>query len=321
MSAAAFVYRLYDRWVESERPTGLVEVVDGAKEPAGGRWRLRWTDRGGDPSGETAEMVHDAADLVGDKRLQVHYKGGRLLFYYGEIAVEWDWERRQINIDRWEEGALPVSDFLERLAAPIAALCDGRRQWIALHASAVVDREGGAWVAIGESGAGKSTAALELSRRGYLLAADDLVMIDVEARTLYGASPTVRLVEQREAVPEAQDARPVPSGIDKRWFRLDREAAPAKSGIAGIVWLDPTEQEPASAIEELRGQEGVSRVLAQTFSLSPGPADHKIGRFRAVCDLIRAVPVYRVSYAQSDRGAPAQVDLMERLILDGGGDP
>ena len=319
MKEASHRYRLYDRLVVSERPTGLAPA--GAEGPAGDPWRLSWREGEGPTEEgllkEGARVIHDAADLIGDKRLKVLERRGRLIFFYGQIRLVWDEARREAVIHRWEEGALPVSDFLERLAAPIAALCDADRWWLALHASAVVDRRGRAWVLIGESGAGKSTAALELSRRGMALAADDLVLIDVESGALYGASPTVRLVDREQEVPEADEARPVPSGIDKRWYRLGLEPAPPTSELAALVWLDPRGEEEGVDIRPLAGQAGVSAVLAQAFGLDPGPAGHKVRRFRGVCELGRVIDLYRLRYAQSDRRSPAQVDALEGLMEEG----
>lgn len=313
MSKGRRVYRLYDQLLESDVPLALPSVApaefSNSSKPI---WRLEE----GAVAKPTGDLVHDVLDFDGQRRLQVwqHPKRG-ILFAYGKARILWDNVHRKIVMERGDLRARPAI-ALERMAAPIAFLLQ-RSRMIALHASAVVDNEGRAWIFAGRSGAGKSTTALELHRRGFDLLADDLVLVDVDRQVVMAATPSVRLFDPPEAVPEAIDGELVMPGIDKYWYRLSADAARAvETPMAAIFSLAPDPAVAAPAVETLRGQEAIVAVLAQAFDLTDAPGHWRAQRFRALCDMARAIPIGRATYAHGDRQQPVQVELLTQAIAE-----
>ena len=313
MGRSELSYRLYDQILVSTLPLALSPMADDGGEELR-VWRL---DEG--PVEEPAgELVHDVVDFDGVRRLRVWTHPERVvLFSYGDTRIEWRSSTATIRLQRGDLQTRPAI-ALERMAAPIAMILE-RPRHVALHASAVVDDRGGAWIFAGESGVGKSTTALGLMRRGLSIVADDLVLCDVDRRIAMVATPSLRLFDRPEQVPEAIEEELVMPEIEKFWYRLP-ESIEGREGIPlrGIFSLEPDDETDQPRVERLRGQAAMVAILAQSFDLTDAPEEWRSDRFRALCDLAREVPVYRVIYSRDDRGDPAQVRLLVSAIEERG---
>lgn len=113
---------------------------------------------------------------------------------------------------------LAVLEFrvLERLLAPLAG-------WVHLHAAGVLV-EGGAVLAVGRSGAGKSSMALAWSRMGLPVLSDDLVLVAPDGR-VRGFPRLAKVDRERLAdhgLSAADTVAPVPDH-PQAWVDLHRE--------------------------------------------------------------------------------------------------
>jgi hypothetical protein len=94
-------------------------------------------------------------------------------------------------------GDMTVENDAELTAVMHALVQDGvGREWhtrAVFHAAACVAPDGRALLIAGESGAGKSTAALALALRGWRCLTDDLAFVDLETLEAGGCDPAIRL--------------------------------------------------------------------------------------------------------------------------------
>ncbi len=301
-------YQLYDLRLKSGDSLSLSKWSGEPEED----WRFEV----GEVSESSGALVHDILDFDGVRRLKVWVEEERgIIFSHGGTRVLWDRVNKVIRFQAGQDLEIRPAIVLERMVAPIAMILE-RAGFVALHASAVGKVAGRAWIFIGNSGAGKSTTALQMMRRGFDLLADDLVMIDAGKtpggkQELIAATPSLRLFDRPETVPEAIDKELVMPHIEKFWYQLpDRSGGRKRHEIAGIFSLEPTDNEEfvgGPELKEVRGQEASMRILAQAFDLTDGPGPWRTQRFRTLCEVARSVPVYAVRYRRDSSEAPAQV--------------
>ncbi|MFW5967481.1 MAG: HPr kinase/phosphorylase [Persicimonas sp.] len=307
-------YTAFDRIVEG--PVGLALAgADGVDEsPA---VRLERDPGLVDEVDVDAEPVHEIADFPGGPTLRIGRRDGDLVIDYdGRVyALEPDAGLIRYASKGAEEPHFAFAMTVERVLLPLLVLFSDPST-LALHGSAIAV-DGRAFVFIGPSGVGKSTSAYEAMRRGARLLADDMTLIDVEREVALGAGPTVRLIEEAGALPEALDERGLWHRNDKRWFRLpDESAAAGAVPLGAVVLLEPTSREEVSErrLEPIRGRAGLVHLLEQTFDFSrPWPSWQR-RRFRLAARLVKARPVLRFRYVRSESGEPAHVGpLFEAL--------
>jgi hypothetical protein len=230
----------------------------------------------------------------------------------GDRRVRWLSGERllEIEVDPDETDRLLLGVFLERVVAPIAMMLE-RPGFVALHASAMGDPDGGAWAILGHSGAGKSTAALHLLRQGWELLADDLVLVDTTTGEMLPVAPTIRLFDGPEVVEEALESRYV-EAYRKYLHRFSWRGPWRRRPLKGLFYLEPGD--PPNRCEEIEGWEAARRVLEQAFEITDGPEGFRARRFSALCGLTREVPVRVVRY-EKDRDAevPGQVEAILRV--------
>jgi hypothetical protein len=102
----------------------------------------------------------------------------------------------------WPQAEAAIVDVLNRLTALMFGTLHERRRVLAVHAAALVHRDG-ALIVAGKSGAGKTTVALGLVRRGLGLLSDELAVLETETgvvlpyrRSLHVRPQTVDLVPE-----------------------------------------------------------------------------------------------------------------------------
>lgn len=310
---------LYDLVVEGEGPRPLFRECAGRGErddSGEGIWELRFCP----VRIPEVPPIHDVLDFDGQTRLEVFWpQGGAIYLRYGETRVRWSSAEGLIEYEQDaeegaddEEAAVRVDVFLERVAAPIALFLE-RPQLVALHAGAMAAPSGRAYAFLGSSGAGKSTAALQLLRQGWELLADDLVLLDTETLEILPGSSTLRLFDGPDEVDEAVESQYF-ERFGKYLHRFPTgEDRGGRRALASLCYLEKREEGPATA-EEVRGWESARRLLEQGFDLSDGPQGWKARRFQAICSLSRRARLVVIAFSHG-RGGPGELPAQVERIL------
>jgi hypothetical protein len=188
-----------------------------------------------------------------------------------------------------------------------------------LHGSAIaVGKQ--AVILVGESGAGKSTTAAALARRGFPVVADDFAALtDRETQFLVqpGYPNLLLLPSSVQALWGRPDALPPPTpGWDKLSFdRAHPEFNWCEQVLPlGAVYLLGGRKPglPRPAIQPLSGAKGLLRLVADSYCGKMLDRERRAGEFATLGRLMRLVPVRSVQ-------PPASIDLLEGLcdaILD-----
>ena len=208
---------------------------------------------------------------------------------------------------------VPFDEVIERSIAPFIML-DGEGTHIALHGGAFA-RGGRAWICIGPSGVGKSTTALELTRRGAALISDDMALVDALRMEAVPGATTLRL--WKYIVEEAVTSRSIiGTEQNKKWFRLPESyAAYRPTPLAGVILLSPNEAAPTSGqVTRLAGMRAMVKVLEQCFDLHAPRVAWSTRRLSSVRELVSRVPVWVCEYARTTDRTPAHVEAIWDLI-------
>jgi hypothetical protein len=170
----------------------------------------------------------------------------------GQVEVDWIRGTAVFTLPRAVTAAELVHPYLSTLAA-VACHRDGREGF---HAGAVVAGDG-AWVVIGDKGAGKSSLLAVLALRGVPVVADDVVVLDDRDRALAGP----RFIDLREGA-----ARELAAGTSigvvgaRERFRMPIGPVPPATPLRGFVRLEWGDEPaiapmpPARRLQELYAQ-------------------------------------------------------------------
>lgn len=339
--SATAVYRVFDRRVRA--PGGLPLVLDTASEqappsnltdPVTPHERLDpielcRDDESVDVPAREGLLLHDVQDFVGGPSLRVWRAKEWLQVDYDRWRIRWRAQVPRLYCSPEVAGLAHAPSHerfgfalaLERVFLPLFLLLSSPDR-LGLHGSAV-RWQGRAYLFIGRSGAGKSTTAYELMRRGAQLMSDDLTLVEPGCMQMLGAAPALRLWREAGALPEALEDRGIwQHAQSKRWFRMpDGADAPQRAPLGAIIWLDPDGGATSDArdahtprLSELGRRDALVGLLRQTFDLSHPEPDWMRARFRAASLLVHACPMYRLSYQKSSDGQPRHVDALFQAI-------
>ena len=310
-------YAIYDELVESDRPLSFARC-EGDSRPLA--WRVASRREPLDPLGLSGAILHEERDFEGGPWLRFIEQGGARsrIEYAGWRFLCGENEARYTPP---EEGDTRVGfgEVLERVVAPWMVLTR-RHETLALHGSAVAHR-GRAWALLGESGAGKSSAALECARRGSALLCDDMALVDLAALTILPGARTVRLWGEGAAQDEALEPLGEVFGAGGSKHRVALRAAPqirCARPLGGVIALYPTPgASPRGEPSSERGAKALVALLSQSFDLSAGGrlwAQRRLELARRLLEALGEVHVLR--YARSPDGAARHVEgalaIMER---------
>lgn len=193
----------------------------------------------------------------------------------------------------------------ERSVLPLVLQAGGAE---VLHASAVYMREG--VVALcGDSGVGKSTTAMALSRRGHPLWADDVVALDLTGRhpEVMPLSFELRLrAEAASFFGEKPGAtrRLRPSGTP------GNGAEPAR--LVALCVLSRDDDLGGIAVERL-GAAAIPALLTHAYCFSLQQALFKRRMMEHYLELVGRVPVFAVRFRPGLERLPAIADVIERI--------
>jgi hypothetical protein len=235
---------------------------------------------------------------AGDDTQLIHNAGGEL------------W----VHTDRLVRGAgydTAPRHARRELARAGAILRLRRRGRFHVHASAVVDPRGRAWIFTGASGSGKSTMAYALARRGWRLLGDDSVIVEPHAEdggvTAYAWRETLLVsASLAPAFPELVDAeaRAIP-GDPRRRFPV--QVALAQSApVAAVICLEQGEPDALTPIPALEAL--VELVRQSAWVLIPDPAARlHLDGLRA---LVTRVATFRLIHS------PRQLNAIEATLAN-----
>jgi hypothetical protein len=191
-------------------------------------------------------------------------------------------------------------------------------QVVALHGS-VVQQADGAWMILGESGAGKSTTVLSLMREGARLVVDDRASVRFDVgRVLSAGELGMRLWPNTGDPPGALRWERMVGRADKRWWFLDEcHYTRGEVPLAGVICLENRHGASwAGEITRLEGMEAWLSLMRHCFDVSAPPEPWARRRLVGTKALASRVGVWRVSYARSEDGAPRHLEAVRRVIGD-----
>jgi len=184
----------------------------------------------------------------------------------------------------------PIMGFLLRL-----------RGRLALHASAV-EIGGCAFAISGETGAGKSTTAAALARRGHAVVCEDICTVQDSSATKFvipgyprislWPDSVTQLFSSPEALPE------IAPGWEKRYLALDGRLASFRHNpapLAAIYMLaGRSRDEAAPSIQPLPKRESALALVQNTYMNYLLTKEQRAAEFYAIGNLVGEVECYRV---------------------------
>jgi hypothetical protein len=197
---------------------------------------------------------------------------------------------------RWDED-LTLEDVATYLLGPVMGFILRQRGQTCLHAS-TVEVDGGAVLLVGQSGAGKSTTAAALARRGLRVLGDDVAPLLPGAGgvRVQPAYPHLRLwPDSAEAVfGSAESLPPLTPTWDKRYLDLSRGDAfqPHRLPVRAVYLLGsraPAAGRPCTA--PVRPRTAVVSLVADTYMSALPDLPARARDLRVLGALVASVPV------------------------------
>ena len=211
---------------------------------------------------------------------------------------------------------LSIEDASTYLLGPVLGLLLRLRGVTCLHASAV--SIGGHAVAfVGSAGAGKSTTAAALARRGCSVLSDDIVALSEEDATfrVMPAYPYLSLwPESVDVLFGSPDALPRFTGTwDKRFLAggsggVRFEESPLQLGA--IYLLGERGGDPAPRVEAVAPQASLISLVANTYATNTLDSQMRAMEFAVLGRLVSTVAIRRICAHQD----PLRIDELCQLI-------
>jgi hypothetical protein len=246
--------------------------------------------------------------LLGDGRgLTIeHGVSGEVRFTYGGAdRFLLDPPRRALLCAPRSTGRGWQRALLTKVLANVSLICG----YEALHASAV-ESPHGTVVVLARSGAGKTTLAIELMRRGWPLVADDVLALRSRGGAVlaFPATPHINLPDEQPETSAAELGETLGVLSDGRWLAVEAVARQPQR----VCMICLLERSPAVDLE--------AEVLAPSpLALAPYmlglPADDERarGRFDLYANLMDSAALLRIEYGTAAR--PSQVaELIEKHV-------
>lgn len=211
---------------------------------------------------------------------------------------------------------LTIEDMATYLLGPVLGLLLRLRGVTCLHASAVAFGET-AVAFVGSEGAGKSTTAAALARRGHAILSDDVVALAEHNGSFFvhPAYPYLCLwPESVESLYGSAEALPrFSANYEKRCLSLEKQElqfAAQALPLAAIYILGERRGEPAPLLEELTPQKAFLALVANTFATNTLDSSMRAKEFETLGRLAPDVSI-RTLHAHHDAGRlPDLCDLL-----------
>ncbi len=215
----------------------------------------------------------------------------------------------------WGENS-SFDDAVSYLLGPVFGFVLRMRGVICLHASAVAV-DGRAIAFVGVPGAGKSTTAAAMVKRGHALLADDIVAL-TESADGFLAVPAYPMLglwpEAVEALYGTANAAPASSENDeKRRVSLSSgQFASQALPLGAIFILEERRAEPVlPRIEKIAPQQALISLVANTYANLPLEREMRALEFAFLGRLLASVPVRRVHASEDVSRINALCELIE----------
>jgi hypothetical protein len=202
---------------------------------------------------------------------------------------------------------LAIEDAAAYLVGPVLGLLLRLRGVTCLHASAVAFGES-AVAFVGSEGAGKSTTAAALARRGHAILSDDVVALSERDGSflVHPAYPYLCLwPESVESLYGSAEALPrFSANYEKRCLSLRKQElsfAERALPLAAIYILGERRSDPAPLVEELTPQRAFFSLVANTFATNTLDSGMRAKEFDFLARLAPCIPI-RALCAHQDAG-------------------
>ena len=211
---------------------------------------------------------------------------------------------------------LSIEDTATYLLGPVLGFLLRLRGVTCLHGSAVAFGEK-ATAFVGSEGAGKSTTAAALARRGHAILSDDVVAL-AERDGSFLAHPAYPYLclwpESVQSLYGSAEALPqFSANYEKRCLSLGKQElrfAEQALPLAAIYILGERRGDPAPLIEELTPQRAFLALVANTFATNTLDSGMRAKEFETLARLAPRVPI-RALYAHHDASRlPDLCDLL-----------
>lgn len=195
--------------------------------------------------------------------------------------------------------SVQTAELLPALLGPIMGVVMRQRGTVCLHASAIAmgDR---AIALVGDSGAGKSTTAAALARRGHAVLSDDVVPVrpDADRYMAVPAYPKLRLwPESAAALMGSADALPpMMPGWSKRALDLAHHALNFQGTplpLSAVYFLGPRQRQ-RSAFTDVAPADALMRLVSDSFASRAQTLAQRADEFQLLGKLVREVELRQV---------------------------
>jgi hypothetical protein len=222
-----------------------------------------------------------------------------VLLAFGDIAsFRIDFDARLVGLDslRSEVDPATIDHLLNDHVAPRIIAHLGA---LVIHGSAV-EIGGKLAIFMGTTGAGKSTLAASLMKRGHRLLGDDAVVISKTGAGWVGEAvyPSLRLFPESisEVFAESVDTDAMAFYSDKRLVRADALLAAKPVAVPlGMIFV-LTDGDDGVSHATLRFADACMMMVENSFTLDPDDAAAAADRMAKAAGLAAAVPCHALSY-------------------------
>ena len=214
--------------------------------------------------------------------------------------------------------AATFEDTATYISGPILGFILRLKGALALHASAVQIGDG-ALVLVGSHGAGKSTAAAALGRRGCAVVSDDVLHVR-QSNGKWVAEPFAALLRLWEsgaalALGASIELPRLTPTWDKRSLEMDTQGvASVRSAtpVAGVVFLDPREPAVnAPRLDSITPAEALVRLAANGSAAHLLDERARAAEFTLLDVFVRDIPCTRATAAETAEHFDAFIDLLQ----------
>jgi len=266
---------------------------------------------------EELSYANSYKDEAGEPTLRIWKAAGsrylRLVYFDGSQF----WLNRE-GTEVWATwpSTLTIEDIATYLLGPVLGLLLRLRGVTCLHASAVAFGET-AVAFVGSEGAGKSTTAAALARRGHAILSDDVVALAERngSFVVHPAYPYLCLwPESVESLYGSAEALPkFSANYEKRCLSLGKQElqfAQQALPLAAIYILGERRDDPAPLVEQLTPQKAFLALVANTFATNTLDSSMRAKEFEILGRLAPNVSI-RALYAHHDASRlPDLCDLL-----------